>query len=77
MDFTPKAGSTDGTFAKTSHATEGTTMGFSFKPASGKVSTGGNAIKKTLKRKEQGKSMQSRSSKLGGYKASGAKKLKG
>jgi len=52
-------------------------MGFSFKPASGKVSTGGNAIKKTLKRKEQGKSMQSRSGKLGGYKASGAKKLKG
>ena len=52
-------------------------MGFSFKPASGKVSTGGNAIKKTLKRKEQGKSLQSRSGKLGGYKASGAKKLKG
>ncbi len=77
MDFRPEFGHNDGSFARTSHATGASKMaGFSFTPASGKVSSGGKAIKAKIKRKEQGPALQKRSGKLAGYKA-GAKRLKG
>ena len=82
MQFDPEFGTTDGTVAKTGHATKGSNMGFSFSPKSGTSSGAQKAMRgkiemKAPKGQPAGKSLAARSGRMKGLVVKGSAKLRG